>query len=104
MRGIAEVSEEAVETAKRILALKAQCEEALAGNNYIRYVDYFFEEPFITKKSISKKFDIAQPTAGRVVDYFCEKGVLDDITPNKERYKSYAFTKYINILKAGTEL
>lgn len=105
LQGIIEVSNEAVTTAKQILKLKAECENQIAdkNNNYLRYMDYCFEHPYITKKNIGEAFNIAQPTAGRVVDALCDIGILEDVTPEKERYKIYAFTKYISILNVGME-
>ena len=47
---------------------------------------------------------ISAPTAGALVDTFCEMGILGDLTPGKKRYKTFAFVEYLEILQKGTEL
>ena len=67
-------------------------------------MDNLFETPVITKKDVSKQINVSTPTAGAIVDMFCELGILKDLTPKKTRYKTYAFEKYLVILEKGTEL
>ena len=50
------------------------------------------------------KLHISSPTAGALLDTFCEVGILKDLTPNKQRYKSYVFAEYLGIMQKGTEL
>ena len=106
LRGIAETSEEAISTAKEILALKKVCEDMIvrSNNNYRQLLDLLFRVPVIDKQEVAESLNVSQPTANRIVEQFCELGILVDQKPDSKRYKRYAFTKYLAILSRGTEL
>ena len=106
LRGIAETSEESISTAKEILALKKVCEDMIvkSNNNYRQLLDLLFRYPVIDKQTVAEKLNVSQPTANRIVEQFCDLGILVDQKPESKRYKRYAFTKYLAILSRGTEL
>lgn len=106
LRGIAETSEEAISTAKEILSLKKVCEDMIvkSNNNYRQLLDLLFRSPVIDKQEVAERLNVSQPTANRIVEQFCELGILVDQKPESKRYKRYAFTKYLAILSRGTEL
>ncbi len=106
LKGIAETSEEAISTAKEILALKKVCEDMIvrSNNNYRQLLDLLFRVPVIDKQEVAERLNVSQPTANRIVEQFCELGILVDQKPDSKRYKRYAFTKYLAILSRGTEL
>ena len=109
LRGIIFISEEATESAIKILHLQQRYIEILGkfdrGNG--KYIDLFnrlFENPVITKKDVSTMLDVSTGTAGSMVESFIELGVLQDASPNKQRYKKYIFGEYFEILRRGTDL
>ena len=106
LRGIAETSEEAISTAKEILLLKKECEKLIANfnNNYRRLLDHLFRSPTIDKQEAAKTLQVSQPTANRIVDQFCDLGILVDQKPDSKRYKRFAFAEYLTILSRGTEI
>lgn len=106
LKGISETSEEAISTAKEILMLKKVCEDIIvkSNNNYRQFLDFLFRNPVIDKQEAAKKLNVSQPTANRIVDQFCDLGILVDQKPESKRYKKYAFTKYLAILSRGTEV
>ena len=106
LKGISETSEEAISTAKEILMLKKICEDIIvkSNNNYRQFLDLLFRNPVIDKQEAAKKLNVSQPTANRIVDQFCDLGILVDQKPESKRYKKYAFTKYLAILSRGTEV
>ena len=106
LRGIAETSEEAISTAKEILSLKKVCEDMIvkSNNNYRQLLDLLFRYPVIDKQTVADKLNVSQPTANRIVEQFCDLGILVDQKPESKRYKRYAFTKYLAILSRGTEI
>ncbi len=109
LRGVAEVSDEATASAKAILAMKEKYmqkiyREAGANNNYPKLFDILFERPFIKRADVEKYLGVSNPTAGAILDGFCEMGILLDCDPAKSRNKMYAFHEYINILEKGTEI
>lgn len=107
LKGVAEVSDEATQTAKKILALKEDISHKIAseniGNNAQRLLDYLFYTPVITRSDIVEKFGITNPTAGDLIESFCKTGVLQDVTPDKKRYKKFSFRNYIEIITPGTD-
>lgn len=109
LRGVASVSDEATESAKNIIGLQnkftAILLEKYKGNgNHTALLNMLFENPIITKKDVSELLNVSLPTAGTLVDTFCELEILRDNTPQKKRYKTYAFGEYLEILQKGTEL
>lgn len=108
LKGVAFVSEEATNSATAILAMKDRYSKALeriAGNNnnYQKLLDCLFENPIVTRKDVSDYLEISSPTAGILLDAFCELGILLDVTPEKQRNKKYYFNDYLDILEKGTE-
>ncbi len=109
LRGIASVSDEATESAKKIIGLQSKYSELLlqndkSNNNYTVLLNLLFERPIITKKEISDALGISLPTANTIVETFCKLGILYDKTPEKKRYKTFVFGEYLAILQKGTEL
>lgn len=47
---------------------------------------------------------VSNPTAGNIIETFCQMGILQDCTPQKSRNKLYAFAEYLDILERGTEV
>ncbi len=109
LKGVAEVSDEATTSARNILKLKEDCTKLLyekeSGNgNYQKLLDILFEQPFVKRTDVAEKLSISNPTAGSILDSFCQLGILMDCDPGKSRNKIYAFDRYIKILDKGTEL
>lgn len=109
LRGIAEVSDEATESSRAILKIKEDATNALykkdrTNSNYQRLLNYLFEQPFIKRSDVEQYLDVSNPTAGSILEVFCQMNILVDCTPDKARNKMYAFGKYLDILNSGTEL
>lgn len=109
LRGIAEVSDEATESARAILKIKEDATNALyqkdgTNSNYQRLLNYLFEQPFIKRSDVEQYLNVSNPTAGSILEVFCQMNILVDCTPDKTRSKMYAFGKYLDILNSGTEL
>lgn len=99
LRGIAEVSDEATESARAILKIKEDATNALykkdgTNSNYQRLLNYLFEQPFIKRSDVEQYLDVSNPTAGSILEVFCQMNILVDCTPDKARNKMYAFGKY----------
>lgn len=108
LKGVASVSDEAIEAAKAIIRLKDQYSKTLfesEGNNIYcqKLLERLFEEPIITRKNVESILAVSNPTAGTIIDQFCNLGILTDHTPEKSRNKLYYFDTYLRILEKGTE-
>lgn len=109
LKGVAEVADEATSSASAILKLKEEYTKKLykkeSGNgNYQKLLDVLFEQPFVKRTDVAELLDVSNPTAGNIIDTFCQMGILVDCDPERSRNKMYAFRKYIEILDKGTEL
>lgn len=109
LRGVAETSDESTKSAKEILALQKRCSDILLrkeGNHshYQILLNDLFEKPFIQRNDVMTLLNVSNPTAGAIIDVFCDSEILYDLTPRRSRNKLYAFSEYINILNKGTEL
>lgn len=109
LKGVAEVADEATSSASAILKLKEEYTKKLyekeSGNgNYQKLLDILFEMPFVKRMDVAELLGVSNPTAGNIIDTFCQMGMLVDCDPDRSRNKMYAFRKYIEILDKGTEL
>ena len=109
LKGVAEVADEATSSASAILKLKEEYTKKLyekeSGNgNYQKLLDVLFEQPFVKRTDVAELLGVSNPTAGNIIDTFCQMGILVDCDPERSRNKMYAFRKYIEILDKGTEL
>ena len=109
LKGVAEVADEATSSASAILKLKEEYTKKLydkeSGNgNYQKLLDVLFEQPFVKRTDVAELLGVSNPTAGNIIDTFCQTGILVDCDPERSRNKMYAFRKYIEILDKGTEL
>lgn len=109
LKGVAEVADEATSSASAILKLKEEYTKKLyekeSGNgNYQKLLDVLFEQPFVRRTDVAELLGVSNPTAGNIIDTFCQLGILADCDPQKSRNKMYAFSKYIAILDKGTEI
>ena len=109
LRGVAETSDESTKSAKEILELQKRYSDILLrkeGNNshYQMLLNDLFEKPFIQRNDVMTVLNVSNPTAGAIIDVFCDSKILFDLTPRRSRNKLYAFSEYISILNKGTEL
>ncbi len=109
LKGVAEVSDEAISSAKQIIALKEKYTKKLYelnsnNGNYQRLLEQLFESPTFSNKRVSEALGVSFPTAMTLVNDFVQLGILKDITPNRKRDKRFRFSEYIAILQKGTEL
>ncbi|MDR0885576.1 MAG: Fic family protein [Clostridiales Family XIII bacterium] len=109
LAGVSFVSDEAVASAKNIIALNTEVSGTLsskypANNNYQRMLKLLFEQPIVNKRTVADQLKISFPTASSIVDNFVESSILVDYSPDSRRNKSYLFDRYMKILQKGTEL
>lgn len=103
LRGVAEVAEEAQSTAKAILALREQHRELLAGEgkasgNLLRALDYLFEHPLVTAKTLATALDVTYATANSVLARMNELALLDETTGYK-RNRRFKYSPFISLFE-----
>jgi Fic family protein len=106
LRGITEVSNEALANAREIISLKERLVATLVRNdvrglNAVRLLDLLFSKPVVTVADVSSALGISHQPAYDLVNQFEKLEILREIT-GKKRYKKYLFVDYITIIERGT--
>ena len=103
LKGVYEVSNQAAETAQRIIALQEQDRARLADiPNGLKLIDQLFFNPLITINEIRRLTGISHATAGRLVKQMMQLDILEEIT-GYARNRKFMYKDYFSILKEGVE-
>lgn len=108
LRGVAEVSEEASQTAAKILRMReeyrAKITEHLgrAAANGHRIMDKLFEQPIITVATVRKWLDITPAGANQIVSRLEGIGLLKEIT-GYARNRRFRFEPYLRLFEETEE-
>ena len=107
LKGVDEVSQEAAETAGRMIKLKQEMIDRLYRNHFssiyaVKLIDLLFGKPIIDVKTITEEFRISKESGNEIVKRFEQLGILRELT-GKQRYKKYLFHEYIAIVSQGTQ-
>lgn len=107
LRGVAQVAEQATETARRILAMQAEHRDVLgvevtSKGAALRLLDELYTSPVVSVKQVSKMCDVTYPTANTLVSQMVQLGLLREITGTTYG-RLFAYAPYLDILREGTE-
>ena len=101
LRGIAQVSQEAAETARNIIAMREEhrqiVHEQVAGRNGPALLDLLCQHPVITVADIERHLPVSYVTANNLAHSFDTLGLLEEIT-QRPRNKVYRYRSYLDIL------
>lgn len=106
LRGVIEVSAEATETARRILALREEHRAAIAGNlgrtagNGHTVLEALFERPIVTVAQVQEIIGTSLPPANRLVAQLVELGILEEKT-GKSRNRKFRYEPYVALFAGG---
>lgn len=108
LKSIKEVSEEAANSAGKIIILKETILKKLFDKKVssiyaVEFLNLLFRKPIATSQELIKELETSKETANQIVKKFEEIEILKEIS-GKKRYKNYIFSDYVNIIKRGTEL
>jgi Fic family protein len=102
LTGIAEVSSEATDTARRILTLRERHRTLItdrlgraAGNGH-RVLDYLFEHPIVSVNEVRSLTGTTYPAANNLIDRLTELEVLVEIT-GQARHRRFRYDPYIRL-------
>jgi Fic family protein len=105
-RGVKEVSAEAAETARRILALREEHREAVtrhlgrgAGNGH-RVLESLFDRPIVSVNQVQVLTRTTYPAANVLVSRLVELGILTEITGNA-RNRRFRYDPYVQLFAEG---
>ena len=103
LKGVYEVSREAVETAKEIVGLQERDRSRLANSpNGLKLMDHLFMNPLVTIKEIRRVTGVSNATAGRLAKQMIELGVLSEIT-GYARNQKFLYKDYFSVLREGVD-
>lgn len=106
--GVATIADEAVTTARDVFALvSADRQRVLAASGAsviaVRLLEQLPVHPVVTIPGIVKLLETTKPTAGKAVQLLESLNVLVE-TSGKRRDRTFAYKRYLDRLRAGTEL
>lgn len=102
--GIAQTSEQAVETLSTILKLKERLETDITKNwgrrssQALILLQYLFEEPIVAVKQVENICKLSKKAANELVNEFERSGILMEIS-GQTRYRVFVFREYLNLFK-----
>ncbi|MCB0331490.1 MAG: Fic family protein, partial [Bdellovibrionales bacterium] len=102
LQGIIEVSEQATETARKVLTLREQHRIAITNNlgrtagNGHRVLEYLYEHPIVSVKQVQKLIGTAYPAANELVGNFESLGILEETT-GQVRNRRYIYRPYTSL-------
>lgn len=107
LKGVAQTSEQACDTANKILTLQKQDKEKIRLkisriSKAETLLDILFDRPIVSIKDIVKLLDVTFPTANTLAKTFSKLGIFKEIT-GRQRNRMYAYKQYLDLLKEGTE-
>jgi Fic family protein len=108
LKGIAEISVEATDTAKNILTMKEDHSRIITSSfqnptNALKLLDLLFEHPIVTVNMVKDTLNISYPTSSSLIGDFANLGILIH-NPETQRNRKYTYQRYIQLLEAGTEI
>ncbi len=102
LRGVAEVADQAVETARRILALREEHRRlisevfgATAGRG-ARLLEHLCRHPTVGVNEVRALLGLSYPNANKLVDRFVRYGILAEIT-GRARNRRFLYKPYIDL-------
>ena len=108
LEGIATIAEEAVAGARELFALITEDRGRLiaapsASVMAVRLIEQLPIHPVVSIPAVVKLLKTTKPTAGKAVQLLESLGVLTE-TSGKQRDRTFAYTAYVEKLRAGTEV
>jgi Fic family protein len=104
LRGIAEVSLQAADTARRILELRETDRRSItehlgraAGNGH-RVLERLYEQPILSVKEVQALLGMTFPGANQIVHRLVDLGVLHEIT-GQARHRGFRYDAYVSLFE-----
>jgi Fic family protein len=104
--GVSEVSQQAAETARRILLLREQHRQVItdqfgraAGNGH-RVLEHLYQHPIVAVSGVQDLIQTSYPTANDLVGRFVTHGLLQEMTGQK-RNRRFIYRDYIDLFHDG---
>lgn len=102
LEGVASVSAEATDTARRIVSLReetrVEINERLGrrAGSALQLLEDLFKNPIVNVKRVQEVTTLSQPAANALTNAMEELGILQEIT-GKKTYRVFAFGRYLDL-------
>ena len=106
LRGVAAVSEEAIDTSRQIFALREQHSALVNGSlgssaaSGLRLLDYLYEQPIVNVRVVEKRLQSSFVTANKLVEQFVKLNILKEITGG-QRNRRYSYVPYLALFESS---
>jgi cell filamentation protein, protein adenylyltransferase len=106
LRGVEEVSGEAIDTARRIVSLREQHRETInkelgsSAASGLRLLEYLYEQPIVNVRIVEKCLGSSFVTANKVVEQFVKLELLKEITGGL-RNRRYSYLPYLALFESS---
>ncbi len=100
--GLAQVSVQAAETARKITELREMQRFRIMENfgrvvgNGLKVFDYLFQHPLVSVEQVKTVTNTSFPAANELIKKFVESEILSEITGNK-RHRRYQYSAYLRL-------
>lgn len=107
LTGVRDTAEQAVETARRILALLRTDQQRIESKgrsaaSQLRLLQYAHTQPVFSIAGAADRLGLSFPTVAAAVQELQSQGILEEIT-GRQRKRLFAYREYLAILNEGTE-
>lgn len=106
LKGVFEVSQQATETARKILALRETHRQCItnrlsrAAGNAHRVLEHLFEHPIVSATDVQEIIHASYPAANNLVAQLVNEGILYEMTGHK-RNRRFIYRDYIDLFADG---
>ncbi len=109
LKGVIEVSNQAAETARRILALREEHRNSIAdhlgraaGNGH-RVLEHLYKKPIVSVKEVRELIGTTYPAANQLVDRMEQLGILREVT-GQVRNRQFQYAPYIKFFNTEIDI
>ena len=108
LRGVAEIADEAVDCAEKIIKLLTQDRTKIINFpqstiTAVKLFEILPQHPALTVAQAAQLLEVSKPTAHSTIKILQQAGILHEIT-GKQRSRIFCYNDYVDLLKEGTEL
>lgn len=107
LEGVEQTATNAVETAKRLLALFQQDEQRIqatgrSASTALRVFRVMCQRPLVNLNQVCERTELSFPAAAKAMDALQRLGLVREIT-GRRRNRAFAYHDYLSVLNEGTE-
>lgn len=109
LKGVTAISQNSYKAIEQITIIMNKTKdliESLSIKNKSKYYEvmkYIYSHPYFDSKDIQSKLEVSKPTTSKIIEELSRLKIISK-TADKERYVTYRFDEYADILENGTDI